>query len=86
MVNLSKDGEIAFDLPVVEVGLTLRLRNALNRRKADLWTVILEPDEGRCCMVWGACFSVGKQPSQAYSVEVAAGGPMANELAEGSGA
>jgi len=86
LVNLSEGGPIAFDLPRVGVGLTLRLRNGVSRHQAELWTVLLEPDEGRFCMVWGASFPVGKQPSQAHSVEVDVAGPMAGQLAERSGA
>lgn len=86
LVNLSEDQDIAFALPVVTVGLTLRLGSSAYQRPADLWTLILEPDQRRFLMVWGGSFALGKQPSRAHCVEVHVAGPLMKELAAGDAA
>ena len=70
MVNLSKKGVVEFNIPKLEISLMFRLGETRNDQKADLWTVVFEPDEDRFYMVWGGSFCVGKQPSRMKYVKV----------------
>jgi hypothetical protein len=70
MVNLSKRGNFGFNLPKTEISLMFRLGETRNHQKADLWTVVFEPDQDRFYMVWGGSFCVGKQPSRMRYVKV----------------
>ena len=81
LVNVSERGRISFHLPGVGVDLALHLGGTSQLQKADLWTIILEPDEHRFCMVWGSSFSIGKHPARASYVEVNVEGSMKQELA-----
>jgi hypothetical protein len=47
----------------------------LEARRAELWTVVLEPDEQRVSMVWGTRCRVGKQPSRLRHVVVSTEDP-----------
>ena len=64
VINVSKKGVLAFNLPKLEIGLTFRLGETSEYQKANLWTVAFEPDEDRFYMVWGGTFCAGKQPSR----------------------
>jgi hypothetical protein len=70
MVNLSKKGVLEFNLPKLEISLMFRLGETRNHTKADIWTVVFEPDEDRFYIVWGGTFCVGKQPSRMKYVKV----------------
>lgn len=70
MLNLSKKGIMEFNLPKLEISLMFRLGETRNQQKADLWTVVFEPDQDRFYMVWGGAFCVGKQPSRMRYVKV----------------
>lgn len=74
MVNLSKKGNLEFKLPRIEISLMFRLGDTRNHKKANLWTVVFEPDEDRFYMVWGGSFCVGKQPSRMRYVKVETAG------------
>ncbi|HYO51811.1 DUF2169 domain-containing protein [Archangium sp.] len=50
--NLSPRGRLAFKLPRVTFGFTTLLGNGLTHHKANLDTVILEPDVPRVLLVW----------------------------------
>lgn len=70
LVNLSPRGVLEFNLPRLEINFMFRLGESRNYRKADLQTVVFEPDEDRFYMVWGKSFCVGKQPSRMLYVKV----------------
>ena len=70
MVNLSKKGILEFLLPKYELDLMFRLGETRNFHKANLWTVVFEPDEDRFYMVWGGSFNIGKQPTKMKYVKV----------------
>lgn len=70
MVNLSQKGILEFNLPKLEISLMFRLGETRNHQKADLWTVVFEPEDDRFYMVWGGSFCVGKQPSRMRYVKV----------------
>ena len=70
LTNLSKRGALAFNLPNLEISLMFRLGETRNYQKADLWTVLFEPDSDHFYMVWGCSFSVGKTPSRMRYVKV----------------
>lgn len=70
LFNLSRRGNIAFDLPSVEISMIYRLGTEVLKQKGELWTVLFEPDEDRFYLVWGSVLPVGKQPSKMKSVEI----------------
>ena len=74
MVNLSQKGILEFNLPKLEISLMFRLGETRNHQKADLRTVVFEPDLDRFYMLWGGSFCVGKQPSRMRYVKVKMGG------------
>lgn len=80
MVNLSKKGILEFNLPKLEISLMFRLGETRNYQKANLWTVVFEPDDDRFYMVWGGSFCVGKQPSRMRYVKVEMDGGNKNSL------
>lgn len=70
MVNLSKKGNLEFNLPKLDIRLMFRLGGTRNCQNADIWTVVFEPDEDRFYIVWGGSYCVGKQPSRMKYVKV----------------
>jgi len=70
MINLSRKGVLEFKLPKLEIKLMFRLGESRNYQKAELWTVVFEPDEERFYMVWGGGFGIGKQPAKMRYVKV----------------
>jgi hypothetical protein len=71
---------LAFRLPDLGVLLTLHVGRTVETFRADLWTVLFEPDAHRLCLVWGHAFSVGKQPSRVRAIEVDADGRDAADV------
>ena len=70
LVNASKKATLEFTLPKLDISLMFRLGESRNYQKADIWTVVFEPDKDRFYIVWGSSFSVGKQPSRMRYVKV----------------
>ncbi|MFV9645967.1 MAG: DUF2169 family type VI secretion system accessory protein, partial [Desulfobacterales bacterium] len=70
LLHLSKQENVEFNLPKLEINLMFRLGTERNYEKADLWTVMFEPNKSRFYMVWGGSFCVGNQPSRMKYVEV----------------
>lgn len=70
LVNVSKKATLDFTLPKLDISLMFRLGESRNYQKADMWTVLFEPDKDRFYIVWGKSFSVGKQPSRMRYVKV----------------
>jgi hypothetical protein len=54
LVRLSTTPVLRFRLPDVRVRVDFHLGGQLHERRAELWTIFLEPDERRVSMVWGA--------------------------------
>lgn len=81
LVNVGEANPIVFGMPIADVSLAWRVGDTVSRQRADLWTVLFEPDHRRFSMTWGNSFAIGKQPSRAYGVEVTVEGPMARQLA-----
>lgn len=71
----------AFELPIAEVAMAFRIGDATTRHRAELWTVLLEPDRGIVTLAWGCTVPVGKQPALAYEVAVTVDGAMRGALA-----
>lgn len=80
LINVSPIGRVAFRLPDLGILLTLHVGRSIETFRADLWTVLFEPDAGRFCLVWGHAFAVGKQPSRVRAVEVDADGRDAPDV------
>jgi hypothetical protein len=80
LINVSELGRIAFRLPDLGILLTTHLGRTPETVRADLWTVLFEPDAHRFSLVWGYAFSVGKQPARLRAVEVEADGRDAGDL------
>lgn len=50
--NLTPEGEVSFQLPRVTLGFTTHIDGGTQQHRAQLHTVILEPDDRRLVMVW----------------------------------
>lgn len=64
MHNISKAIIPEFCLPKLEIKVLFKIGYELHTQPADMQTLILEPDENRFCIVWGATCVFGKQLSQ----------------------
>lgn len=54
LMNLSPKGTVEFLLPALHFNLTYRLFKVKQRTAARIWTVCIEPDDGRFYLTWGA--------------------------------
>lgn len=81
LTNVAGVERLAFELPIPDVRLAFRIGDRVTEQAARLWTVLLEPDAGRCVLSWGSTFAVGKQPSRAYAVELTVDGALRRSLA-----
>jgi len=70
LVHLAIEPVLRFRLPGIRVGMHFHIEDDLVERRADLWTVVLEPDELRVVMVWGASCRIGKRPAGLHQVDV----------------
>ena len=68
--NLSPSGLMEFTLPQIKINVTFHTNETSTSKEAKLWTVLIEPDENRFYLVWGASFPVGKQPSKMRYAEI----------------
>ena len=73
-MHLAVEPVLRFVLPEVRVRMELHLADELRPRAAELWTVLLEPDDLRVVMVWGATCRIGRRPSSLSHVVVVAEG------------
>lgn len=72
LVHLAVERVLRFRLPDVRVRMGFCLADMVEEREGQLWTVLLEPDEQRVVMVWGASCRIGKRPSALGVVELQA--------------
>jgi hypothetical protein len=68
LINLCSRGPLRFNLPAIALWLEFTWCGALVRRKANMWTVTLEPDAGSYSVVWGGAIDVVAQPSRLLHV------------------
>lgn len=68
--HLSPDGLIRFKLPSYTIQLEFCLGQETFHKKAELYTLMIEPDLNRFYMVWGASVSLGNHVSDLRYVEV----------------
>jgi hypothetical protein len=61
LIGLSPAGDIRWTLPFAQLRVTYVLDDSPIERPAHLDTVLLEPDAGRCSLVWRASFSCNKK-------------------------
>ena len=54
LTNMSPRGDLTFTLPDIKLNLIYRLSGNAHSIAPDLWTIILEPDEERFILIWGA--------------------------------
>lgn len=70
LVHLTVDPVLRFRLPSIQVGMDFYLGSDLVQHEAELWTIVLEPDDLRVMMVWGANCRTGKRPASLGHVEI----------------
>ncbi|MEM9461142.1 MAG: DUF2169 domain-containing protein [Myxococcota bacterium] len=70
LVHLAVQPVLRFRLPGTRVGMDFHVEGDLVQRRAQLWTVVIEPDELRVMMVWGASCWIGKRPAGLHQVEL----------------
>lgn len=70
LVHLAIEPVLRFRLPEIRVGMYFHIEDDLVEREADLWTVVIEPDELRVLMVWGASCRIGKRPAGLHQVDI----------------
>ena len=76
LIHLAQRPHIRCRLPDLTVGLTFHLRRGSHRLRADLWSVVIEPDEGLVMMVWGGASRVGKRLAALERVDVNVDGKL----------
>src|SRR6185295_20359925 len=62
VAGMTSDGPLRFRLPDCRVHLGLQYRDRLENRTMDLETVLVEPDERRLTLVWGAVADIHGDP------------------------
>lgn len=70
LVNFSKRGAIQFTLPQISIQLVFSIGEERFLQKADLYTVLFEPDEERFSLVWGGTNCFGKQLAHMRNVRI----------------
>ena len=70
LVHVSTTPVMRFQLPDVRVQMSFRLGGDLHERRAELWTIVLEPDERRVSMVWGARCRLEHRRSPLDGIEI----------------
>jgi hypothetical protein len=70
LVHVSTEPVLRFRLPDVRVQVDFQLAGRLHERRAELWTIVLEPDERRVTMSWGARCRVEQRRSSSDRIEI----------------
>lgn len=70
LVHLSATPVMRFRLPDVRVQMDFTLGGDLHQRRAELWTIVLEPDDRRVSMVWGARCRLDHRRSSLDRIEI----------------
>lgn len=70
LVHVSATPVMRFRLPDVRVQMSFQLGSAVHERRAELWTIFLEPDERRVSMVWGARCRLEHRRSPLDGIEI----------------
>ncbi len=70
LVNLTPTGRLAFSLPQYRVVVGFNLDGKVTAPPVKLDTCILEPDAGRCVLVWRAAFPCDKKVLRVSEVTV----------------
>ena len=70
LVHLAVRPVLRFSLPEVRVGMDFHVEDGFVDRRAELWSVVIEPDELRVVMVWGASCPIGKRPAGLHQVDI----------------
>lgn len=74
LVHLAVHPVLRFRLPAIRFGMEFKLAGRVEEREANLWTIIIEPDQMRVVMVWGASCRIGSRPSRLRHVGIMADG------------
>lgn len=72
LVHLALKPVLRFRLPEVRLQADFQLGDHVQERSAELWMIVLEPDERRVSMVWGARCRDEHRPSAHDRVEIRA--------------
>ena len=75
VTNATESGSLRFELPRVELSVTVRIKGRDEQPPANLETVLIEPDESRLTLVWRAAVSCDKSALKIERVTIAAGTP-----------
>jgi hypothetical protein len=70
LVNLSPAGVDRFSLPVCELDATVRVAGQSERPRLRLETVLLEPSEGRVCLLWRGAVPCDKRALKVEQVHL----------------
>lgn len=70
LVHVAAKAVLRFRLPDVRVEMDFNLAGRRHERRAELWTVVLEPDERRVSMVWGARCRIEQRRSPVDWIEI----------------
>lgn len=70
LTHLTPDGFREFQIPHYDIGMTFKIKGQLIEKKAQLHTVMIEPDLNRFYMTWWASELTGKSPRYVDWIEV----------------
>jgi hypothetical protein len=59
--NMTSEGRFDFTVPRVEIPVLFRFRDQETQVEPNLDTLIVEPDQRRCILVWRATIAVGRK-------------------------
>jgi hypothetical protein len=76
-IGVTPNGLLQFQLPTIDVGVRFRLSGGDQQRRADLDTVIIEPDLGRVIIVWRAALPCDKKALKVREIETTLTGAAA---------
>jgi len=70
LVHLAPEPVLRFVLPDVRVRVDFHLAGHVQERRAELWTVVIEPDDRRVTMTWGARCRLEHRRTPADRIEI----------------
>jgi hypothetical protein len=70
MVNMAPEGPLRFNLPMVVLEARVRIAGGTQTPPLNLETVLLEPNEHRCSLLWRAMVTCGKQPLKVEEIHI----------------
>ena len=71
VVGASPRGRLRFHLPICEIEAQVRIAGQTEKPPLNLETVLIEPDEARLCLAWGAALPCDKKALKVEQVTIA---------------